>query len=58
MYIVLCMVNTFFDLNVWKRAHSLILDVYSVLDEYPKKRRVCFDKPDKKMFSINYFKYC
>lgn len=31
------MVNTFFDLNAWKKGHSLILDVYSVLNNYPQK---------------------
>lgn len=30
-------INSFFDLEVWQLAHKLVLDVYKVVEKFPKK---------------------
>jgi len=31
------MIKTFFDLNAWKEAHKLVLEVYDLLEIFPNK---------------------
>lgn len=32
-------INTFKDLQVWQKAHSLVIDIYKITKEYPKEEK-------------------
>ncbi|OGJ52258.1 hypothetical protein A2335_02175 [Candidatus Peregrinibacteria bacterium RIFOXYB2_FULL_32_7] len=34
-----CLVKNFYDLEVWKEAHKLILEIYKIIKTFPKEER-------------------
>lgn len=34
-------IQNFSDLDVWKKSHSLVLDIYHLTDSFPREERFC-----------------